>query len=199
MPSPDGGARAPGRKQIDWEAVEREYRTGTFSTRQLAAKHGCAEGAIRWHAKKGGWQKDLTEAVRRETDARLLRADLRTTNAREDAQIVSDAAETRVAVVLRHRRSVARDNERLEKLATKLDALIEGAEGIAGVGAAQDILESMARTRAKLIPLERQAFGLTDKEAGEDQSEIRTIRRVIVEPGNPDTTGVRPAPGAEAV
>jgi hypothetical protein len=162
---PDDGARAPaGRKQIDWEAVEADFRCGAYSTRQLANKHGCDEALIRRRAKSQGWEKDLAEAVRRATEERLVRADIRTADAQARApQIVSEASETRVAVVLRHRAAVWRDGQRLEKMAEKLDALMPGFSSLPDIMEAQGVLESMVRTRMRLIPLERQAFGLDDK------------------------------------
>ena len=193
--TPDDGARVPsGRKRVDWESVEAEYRTGAFSIRQLGAKYGCSDTAIRLKAKELGWERDLSEAVRRATEARLLRIDIRTPNPREDASIVAEAADTRAAVVLRHRRAVSRDWDRLEQIGAKLDALIVAADGRGPVGEVQDIAESMARTRARLIPLERQAFGLTDKDGGQDYAEVRTIRRVICDPRDSDAEGVRAAP-----
>lgn len=43
------------RKDIDWAAIETDYRTGTHSIRALAAKHGVSEAAIRKKAGEGGW------------------------------------------------------------------------------------------------------------------------------------------------
>ena len=156
------------RRAPDWEALEREYRTGCFSNRQLGDKHGCTEGAIRSRAKRFNWQKDLTNQVRKATQEKLLREGVRTQNAEEDAAIIEDAAATRAAVVLRHRGAVARDHDRLEKLSVKLDGILKSITGIKEIEAAQSVLESMARTRARLIPLERQAFNLGDGDSGGD-------------------------------
>lgn len=189
MPTP-GGAPAPGRKHLDWEAIRGEYRTGAFSVRQIASKFGCSDTLIRRRIKEEGWQKDLADEVRKATDELLVRADVRTANARDDALTVAEAAETRVAAVLGHRRTVARDLARLEALGKKLDALIPGVGDMKGLGGAQDILESMARTRARLIPLERQAFGLAAADAVEDRGGITKVERVVVDPANSNTTGV---------
>ncbi len=159
--SPVEGTHAP-KTQVDWAAVERDYRAGSLSNVQIAATHGCVESAIRWHAKRSGWTKDLSGAVRQATEARLLRADLRQPNAREDAQIVAEASETRASVVLTHRRDIAQLNALRLRLARKLAALVENDAlvSLEELSDAQDVLESMARTVARLVPLERQAFGL---------------------------------------
>lgn len=155
------------RRSIDWEALKREYRTDAFTNRQLADKFGCTEGAIRAKvkAKPEEWVKDLAKAVEQATQAKLLRTDLRTADACVDAQIVDEVADQRVALVLRHRRALGRDSARVERLAGKLDALLDGVEDLKGIASAQEIAESMARTRARIIPLERQAFGLASTEA----------------------------------
>ncbi|MBP2233095.1 hypothetical protein J2847_006430 [Azospirillum agricola] len=43
------------RKDIDWSAIEADYRTGNYSNRALAAKHGVSEAAIRKKAGEAGW------------------------------------------------------------------------------------------------------------------------------------------------
>lgn len=53
----------PGREKqtratIDWRAVERDYRSGVFSLRALAAKHGCSHSAIANFAGAHGWSRE---------------------------------------------------------------------------------------------------------------------------------------------
>jgi hypothetical protein len=43
------------RRDIDWNAVERDYRTGTFSLRELAERHRCSHSAIANFAGRHGW------------------------------------------------------------------------------------------------------------------------------------------------
>lgn len=43
---------------IDWLAVEADYRPNILSLRAIGSKHGCTEGAIRKRAKKEGWVRD---------------------------------------------------------------------------------------------------------------------------------------------
>lgn len=54
------------RKLIDWEAVERDYRTGAFTDRQLGTKHGCSHTAIQKRAKVGEWKKARVVPPKRE-------------------------------------------------------------------------------------------------------------------------------------
>jgi len=52
------------KKNIDWLAVESDYRPNILSLREIGNKHGCTEGAIRKRAKKEGWSRDLTAKIR---------------------------------------------------------------------------------------------------------------------------------------
>lgn len=159
----------------DWDAIQAEYRTGCYSNRQIADKYGCTEGAVRSRAKRHEWVKDLSEQVRIATDEKLLRSEVRSDYAANDEQIVSDAAETRAAVVLRHRRTVARDTERLELLAAKFDTAVAAVVDMKDIDEAQGILESMARTRAKLIPIERQSFGIDSNQSPDASGSQATV------------------------
>jgi uncharacterized protein YjcR len=46
------------RRDIDWNAIERDYRCGSLSLRELAAKHGCSHSAIANFAGRHGWTRD---------------------------------------------------------------------------------------------------------------------------------------------
>ena len=43
------------RDDIDWTAIEAEYRAGSLSNRQIAERFGASEANIRKRAKAGGW------------------------------------------------------------------------------------------------------------------------------------------------
>lgn len=47
---------------IDWVEIERDYRTGTLSLRELGAWYSVSEGAIRKRAKKLGWVRENVSA-----------------------------------------------------------------------------------------------------------------------------------------
>jgi hypothetical protein len=53
----------PRRRYIDWNAVERDYRIGELSLRQLAQRHDCSHSAIANRATNMGWQRDRVDAV----------------------------------------------------------------------------------------------------------------------------------------
>lgn len=45
------------RKIVDWEAVERDYRTGIKTLRAMAQEHGITHGAINKRARRDGWER----------------------------------------------------------------------------------------------------------------------------------------------
>ena len=55
------GARRPpsrrGRRDIDWAAIEQDYRAGLLSLRELAEKHDCAHSTIANHAGRHCWKR----------------------------------------------------------------------------------------------------------------------------------------------
>lgn len=195
------------RGSVDWEACEADYRAGTLSNRQMAELHGCGESAIRDRAKRYGWQKDLSVAVRDATNAKLLRSDLRTElrspNARSDIEIVSDAAEVRVALVREHRKNIGAGREIVWALFAELQEATENRAEIeeaievetarggkidskrrasmlkaVSLSARAGAVANLAVAMKNLVGLERQAFSLTDKpEQAEESGEIvfRTI------------------------
>ena len=102
--------RTPGvsRKPADWEAIERSYRAGILSIRELASQHGVSEAAVRKRAKQHSWSRDLTARVREKVRADLVRTEVRAPEevARTEDAIVTEAAATVIQVVRSHRKGI---------------------------------------------------------------------------------------------
>ncbi len=96
------GSVTPGKRRADWEAVERDYRTGRFTLRELETQHGVSYAQISRKAKELGWSKDLREVIKQATDAAVLRETV--TQAQKDTtETVLVAAEINKQVILAHR------------------------------------------------------------------------------------------------
>jgi len=54
------------RSKADWEAIEREYRAGQLSIREIGRKHGVSDTAVRKEAKARGWVRGEAAPVRTE-------------------------------------------------------------------------------------------------------------------------------------
>jgi hypothetical protein len=52
-----------GKRHIDWEIIEKDFRAGKKSLRQMAGEHGVAHVTITKRATKYGWQRDLEEKI----------------------------------------------------------------------------------------------------------------------------------------
>ncbi|MFD2232778.1 hypothetical protein [Phaeospirillum tilakii] len=154
------------KRSTDWEAIEREFRAGQLSVREIARQHGVTDTAVRKRAKVEQWDRDLSGQVREVVRSRLVRTEVRSANARE---AVDAAAARGVDVVLRHRRRLSRLGDLADRLAERAETLLSADDPLpldALADAAQTV-ESVGRAVDRLIKGERQAFGLDDAGGGE--------------------------------
>lgn len=166
------------RSDIDWEAIERDYRIGQLSLRQLAAKHEVALSAITRRQKKENWSRDLTDQVKAQTKARLIELAAKeahekgTQSIQADAESVQAAAATNAQIVSDHRKDIQQETARSKKLAEKLDSLMRTAKDGRNVALLVSAHESLVRSRARLIALEREAYGIGEAEPPPDDDPI---------------------------
>jgi hypothetical protein len=148
----------PARKRIDWEAVERDYRTGSFTLKELEAKHGAGFADISRRSKKDGWTKDLRKVVRQATSAAIIAESVKA--AQSGAQSTNDPntnvvvamAEANKDVILGHRKELTDARQVAHSLLSELSEaglLLEHkalfAEILAGSGAEPvDIAQAQA-------------------------------------------------------
>lgn len=117
------GRRSPD-NQIDWELIEKEFRLGQSTLRQLAATHKVQPSAISRKAKKENWVQDKRGAVKALSDAQLLISNNRkaTIKATEPTEVdIEVAATVRTNIVLAHRS----DAQKARTLTMKLMAELE--------------------------------------------------------------------------
>ncbi|MGY4817976.1 hypothetical protein ACVNP3_18765 [Pseudomonas chlororaphis subsp. piscium] len=188
-------------KQPDWEAIERAYRAGALSIRTIAERNGISDTAIRKKAKASGWNRDLSEQVRKEVRNKLVRGEVRDeqcANPEHDAEIIEEAAEEGATVVRSHRRDIRKATNLANLLMDDLlmtiqkrdeieDAIVdETAEDtnsmrrgsmLAAVGLPSNAktLFQLSSAMKNLQVLERQAFGLDEKEKTDDVDELSKL------------------------
>lgn len=97
----------PKKARADWEAIERDYRLGKLTLREMADKHGVSNGRIAQVASQKGWTRgDLKKAVSQATTALLVAQDVQA-EVSKTKQGLSDAvlatAEQNKRVILQHR------------------------------------------------------------------------------------------------
>lgn len=189
------GTPAPGRRRLDWEAIERDFATGKYTDGELAAKHHTARETIARRrsndqkADPSRWQKDLTKQVRDATQALLMHEAVTKDvtgkiTAGHTATAVLVAAEVSKQVILQHRqelqaaRTLAMDL--LQEVHTQrlLDAdkellaqvLAGNAEDIKQVSDAQRAVNKALSTGTRVASVKALAETLTKLHTGERQA-----------------------------
>lgn len=144
-------AAAP-KKDVDWAALEVRYRGNSESLRSLGAFFGVSEAAIRQHAKRHEWQRDLSKRIEIATDALLIRKtasrDLRT-----EADEVAVAAEMRTNVVLNHRADITRSRALLSNLMGELEAQTDNLDLFEQLGELLDETDTDDKGRVRIDKL----------------------------------------------
>lgn len=190
------------RTRPDWEAIERDFRTGKFTVRELGAKHGTSYSQISRRATKEGWTKDLRGVIREATAAAVIRETVAAASAGAQtatAETVLVAAEVSKQVILQHRgdlgsaRAVAMDLlgelRGAALLAEHTDVLVKilaGADAepadtakaqkavhrALSVGSRISSVKALADALAKLQAAERVAFDLDGDDGDDDTPEL---------------------------
>lgn len=163
-----------GRKtQIDWEAIERDYRVGSLSVREIARRYEVEPSTITRRAKKEDWARDYSEEVRQRTRAGLIELAQQTAqhDATESNKVLRDgievAVETNLAVIRAHLAGIKSSTARLDRLTLIFDGLVGSAESFSDIAKASSSFESLVRAQKTLVAMEREAIGIDDKKKGD--------------------------------
>ncbi|MBU3577568.1 hypothetical protein [Polynucleobacter sp. UK-Kesae-W10] len=113
---------AANKKPVDWEIVEKDYRAGLKSLRQLADEHGVSHVTIAKRAKKYGWEKNLEEKIQTTAKNKVVRTvvnkqgnnEVNSKDQLSDAQVVNAYADVVASVdmIQRDDLKLAIDNSR---------------------------------------------------------------------------------------
>jgi hypothetical protein len=158
------------RARPDWEQIEREYRAGRTG-RSIAREHGADESSIRARARKHGWSRDLTGAVRVETANAAIRS--LADNAANDRDIVAQAAQRGADILASQRSLGGRLRVLVEARVSEMEEMDKDASAPKGGKALSErcrILSTLAVTAQRVVDLERKAWGL-DALGEKDQDE----------------------------
>ena len=167
------------RPSYDWEAIEKEYRAGLISIREISRQYGPAAQTIIDRANRYGWTRDLSAAVRAAVKSKLADTDADTDSGNTDpTEIIEKAATRGVEVVLSHRKDIAnlkaleqtlieeiRDNPVKRYITQHRGEIVEKDVPLSPSERAV-ACQALAQTQHKRIALERQAFNLNDDPVG---------------------------------
>lgn len=136
------------RRAIDWEAIERDYRAGLKSLREMGGEHGVSAPAILKRAKRDGWTRDLSAKIKAKADALVNSAEV---NGKVNAVTAADervVVEANATAIMRVRLTHRQDIARARTLAmTLLGELEQGA-------AAKPLLERLAALVAEGVGMD---------------------------------------------
>ena len=198
----------PTKAPIRWDWIEEQWQRGHLSNVAIGNRHGelfgrkIGEATIRDRVSRYGWQRDIAEAVRRETRRKLAQgAELReTANSAEGSQIadvvatevaaVDAAAEEAAAVTRAHRAHATALHQLVNRLAVYAVAALpideEGAPKLAyEPGELKDIastVATVASARKAATDIERKAYGLDDADRGKTAADsLADIRAFLAD------------------
>lgn len=170
---------------LDWEAIEGDYRAGQMSIRAIARAHGCSDGTIRGRAKRDNWARDLSDQVRHAVRSASLRTPPRVKHdGSEDltaAEIIEQAAQRGAALIDLHRSDIEKLRKREQEIIEELgpgsvkewaaqyqgDVIKDSLKLSASEKAAA--INALASTMTKRILLERQAYNLDEQDRYADK------------------------------
>lgn len=123
---------------LDWEGIERDYRAGLLSVREIGAANRVSHSAILKRAKRDGWDRDLAAKVRARAEAKVAKAAVTTpetaaTKATEE-QIIEANAEVIARVRLSHRTDINRYRKLANQLMTELEQQTQQVPELADLG-----------------------------------------------------------------
>lgn len=108
--------------EVNWLAIETEYRTSLASMRELSRKYDVPESTIRGRKSKFKWSKDLTKRVSKavkDKQIRLVGDEILSDD--DDEAIVNKAAEEKIGILRGHRKKLVRLGGLYESLVANLE------------------------------------------------------------------------------
>lgn len=172
------------RYDIDWERIKKLYVANQLTIAEIATECGVSSSSIKLKAKNEGWQRNLGDAIKERTKAKIAQIDVQelieqsaTQSAKQSAETIrcaiEEAANIGANVRLRQRSEIRLESERSESLQQMLDSQLSSLEGIGDVLKATQAYKNLIDAKLKLQEREDSIFGLADKQDdGKDEGPI---------------------------
>ena len=150
------------RPAVDWESVEREYRAGIRSLRDIAGEFGCTETAIRKRAKRDEWERDLSAKVAAKAESLVrkneVRKEVRTEAAISEREQINVSAQMLADKVLNQREDIKQARAIVQRLWAIVDAELNHPVEFADLGELMRAPDDFGQD--KLNDMYRAAIGL---------------------------------------
>ena len=123
---------------LDWEGIEREYRAGVLTLREIAVRFGICHSSIIARAKKYCWDRDLAAKIRAKAEALVTQRSVyktKTKTASIAENAIIDANASYIAdIQLRERDSLKRQRALSELLLAEVEMLTISPEQLKALG-----------------------------------------------------------------
>jgi len=169
------------RKIIDWEGIEKEYRAGQLSIREIARQNNISPAYIVKKAKENEWLRDLTPKVKQLVNSRLVNDGVNSINEKD---IVEQAADRAIKIIQVQRNDIKQAIVSCEKLFTEMEEQTTRPIAI-GKGKDRKIVEidvtaiekaspffSLTAALKNLVLLQRQAYNIDQSPTGSEDDPI---------------------------
>jgi hypothetical protein len=181
--------------EIEWKAIELDYRAGLKTLRVMADEYGLSHVAINKRAKRDGWTRDLSAKIRAKAEYLVTKSLVNKSVNKKDLvtenQMVDAAAETQSTIIITHRKDISRSRDIGTKLLLELekqtehpeqfvelgdlmldatlnyDKINEAYRKVVGMPGRVDSYRKLVESLKTMISLERQAFGISDNSNGD--------------------------------
>lgn len=117
------------KKDIDWEGIERDYRAGLKTLRQIAEEFGVSHVAITKRAKRDSWVRDLSAKIQAAVEEKVTKAEVTKKVTKEqrvtENAIVEANAQSIADKVLEQRSDIKRARAIVQKLWDMVEAELD--------------------------------------------------------------------------
>jgi len=149
-------------RNIDWDAIERDYRAGILTLREIAAQHDITHGAVNKRAKKYEWSRDLSAKIEQKREELVSKAAVSSSVSKTDeVSIIKSAAELQAGALLVEREEIKALGEHADRLEANLVEFNDDIKTQAIV------TKQVVEIREKIINLRRRNFGINDNANGD--------------------------------
>lgn len=198
---------------IDWDAVEIDWRAGIKTKQQMATQYGVSRAAMDKRFAKLGIDRNLADKIRAKTDS-IVKKSIVVPSAdplspAQERDIVEANAAMQSQIILNHRTDIQRTRALSMKLLGELEFQTDNAdllrdlaelmcepdekgqnkrfelfEKVISLGSRAGTMKTLADALRSLIAMERQAFGLDEKDETQHSSGVEdAIKRVMAKHG----------------
>jgi hypothetical protein len=157
------------KRVIDWDAIERDYRQGIKTLREMADAHNVSHVAITKHAKKFDWTRDLSAKIKAKTDELVTSRQVnKSVNKLTEPELIKSAAELQAGALLQESEEIKRLSRIADKFESELERIPESPDADpADLEKRTRILKQLSEIREKIINLRRRNLNINDNANGD--------------------------------